>query len=187
MRPDRMRLEDVRKGQFEGLREAVRRDSSRHPDVGLGELHPTAGAVAVGARQFLIAYNIYLDTADLHAARAIAKELRASSGGMVGVKAMGVLVDGRAQVSFNITDFQATPVATLHAAVCRLAARMGVGTAEGELIGLVPAAACVPTNVGETMPEWLRQTNGFHPDEKILEHRLKQPMIWPEPLSAAHV
>jgi len=187
MRPDRMRLEDVRRGQFEGLREAVRHDSSRHPDVGLGELHPTAGAVAVGARQFLIAYNIYLDSSDLHAARAIAKELRASSGGMVGVKAMGVMVDGRAQVSFNITDFQATPVATLHAAVCRLAARMGVGTAEGELIGLVPAAACAPTNVGETMPEWLRQSNGFHPDEKILEHRLKQPMTWPEPLSSARV
>jgi glutamate formiminotransferase len=187
MRPDRMRLEEVRRGQFEGIRDAVRRDSSRHPDVGLGELHPTAGAVAVGARQFLIAYNIYLDSADLHAARAIAKELRASSGGMVGVKAMGVMVDGRAQVSMNITDFHASPVERVHAAVCRVAARMGIATAEGELIGLIPEAACAPIIARETLPEWLRQTSEFHPDEKVLERKLSRPLAWPEPVSAAHV
>lgn len=186
MRPDRVRLEDVRKGQFEGLRDTVRRDSSRHPDVGVGELHPTAGATAVGARPFLIAYNIYLANDDLHAARAIAKELRASNGGMAGVKAMGVMVDGRAQVSINITDMHRSPVAAVHAAVCSIAKRVGVSTAEGEVIGLIPSEACVAPD-GETLPAWLRQTNSFSPDEKILERRLLSPLNWPEPTAARHV
>jgi len=179
MRPDRVRLEDVRRGQFEGIRDAVKRDSSRHPDVGLGELHPTAGAVAVGARQFLIAYNIHLHGNDLHAARAIAKDLRASGGGLAGVKAIGVMVDGRAQVSVNITDFYTTPVAMVHEMVCRLATRHGAEVAEGELIGLVPEAACAPGSAEETRPEWLRQTIGFHADEKVLEKRLLRPVEWP--------
>lgn len=186
MRPDRVRLEDVRSGQFEGLRDAVRRDSARHPDVGLGELHPTAGAVAVGARQFLIAYNIFLEGDDLRAARAIAKELRASSGGMAGVKAMGVMVDGRAQISMNITDLQRSPVAAVHAAVCRIASRTGTRLAEGEVIGLIPNESCIAPD-GETLPVWLRQTIGFQPDEKILEQRMDAPLPWPEPLAAAHV
>src|ERR1700742_109886 len=109
-RPDRALLEHVRQGQFEGLRELVLRDAARRPDLGGPELHPTAGASAVGARKFLIAYNLFLDRPDVTAARAIAKALRASSGGLDGVKAMGVLVQGRAQVSLNITDFRLTPV-----------------------------------------------------------------------------
>jgi glutamate formiminotransferase len=191
-RPDRTRLEEVRRGQFEGLREAVKTDSLRHPDVGVGELHPTAGACVVGARQFLIAYNIFLDSADLHAARAIAKELRASGGGLPGVKAMGVMVDGRAQVSMNVTDFHRTAVSTVHATVRRLAKANGVEIAEGELIGLVPEAACVvpegngfhPQSGGawETYSEWIRQTIQFDPDEKVLEKRLKLPMKWPDVL-----
>lgn len=176
VRPDRVRLEDVRRGQFEGLRDAVRSDSRRWPDVGAGGLHATAGASAVGARQFLIAYNIYLDGADISAARAIARELRASGGGMHGVKAMGVLVDGRAQVSMNVTDFRITPVDAVHREVLRLARRHGANTAEGELIGLIPEAACEPN------AEWLRQIPQFRREEKVLEERLAAPLAWPRPL-----
>ena len=178
-RPDRIRLEDVRRGQFEGLQREVRSDSSRHPDLGSTELHPTAGASAVGARQFLIAYNIFLAKGDLHAARAIAKDLRASNGGMFGVKAMGVLVDGRAQVSMNITDFRRTPVSDVHAAVCRLALRHDAKAGEGELIGLVPQAACV-SSVADSTPQWLKEVPGFRIEDRILEHRLNQPMNWPD-------
>jgi glutamate formiminotransferase len=173
-RPDRVRLEDVRRGQFEGLRDLVQTDSTRHPDVGSTALHPTAGAVVVGARQFLIAYNIYLQNNDLHAARAIAKELRASSGGMVGVKAMGVSVDGRAQVSMNITDFHQSSIDEVHTAVRQIAERHGAETGDGELIGLVPEAAC------KTDALWMRQIPRFRPEEKILERRLERPMRWPE-------
>ena len=178
-RPDRVRLEDVRRGQFEGLRELVRTDPKRCPDVGTSDLHPTAGATAVGARQFLIAYNIFLRDADLHAARAVARALRESGGGMPGVKAMGVLVDGRAQVSMNLTEFRATPVQQVHAAVQKLARQAGLDIAGGELIGLIPEEACTRGQSGE---EWLHQIPGFQPQEKILERRLEQPMDWPAEL-----
>ncbi len=189
-RPDRIRLEDVRRGQFEGLLETVQTDSARWPDVGTHSLHPTAGASAVGARQFLIAYNIYLQGSDLHTARAIARELRASGGGLPGVKAMGVLVDGRAQVSMNITDFRLIAVQDAYQAVERLAMANGVSLAEGELIGLVPESACLTGDIpsgksngpGETYAKWVRQIPGFVADEKILEHRLEMPMNWPEGL-----
>ena len=178
-RPDRVKLEQVRQGQFEGLRELVRTDPTRCPDVGSCDLHRTAGASAVGARQFLIAYNIYLQNSDLHTARAVARALRESGGGMPGVKAMGVLVDGRAQVSINVTDFRATPVQSVHAAVKKLAHQAGCDIAGGELIGLVPEEAC---GLGQTEPLWMRQIPGFRPEEKVLERRLEQPMNWPEEL-----
>src|ERR1700754_4378484 len=113
-RPDRVQLEDVRRGQFEGLRDAVRKDAARRPDIGGPELHETAGASVVGARSFLIAYNVHLKESDIAAARAIARDIRAANGGMYGVKAMGVLAQGRAQVSMNITDFHTTSVARVH-------------------------------------------------------------------------
>src|ERR1700690_120658 len=97
-RPDRVNLEDVRRGQFEGLRDAVEKEPSRRPDLGGPGLHPTGGACAVGARKFLVAYNIYFDSADVATVRAIAREIRAASGGLKGVKAMGVLAHGRAQL-----------------------------------------------------------------------------------------
>ena len=181
-RPDRVRLEDVRRGQFEGLREAVRTDPARCPDVGICELHGTAGASLLGAREFLIAYNIYLDGADLHAARAVARELRASGGGLPGVKAMGVLVDGRAQVSMNLTDFRRTPVSQVYGAVRQLAAKAGVATAEGELIGLIPESAYESEAGSDTPPEWVRQIPGFSVNEKVLEQRLEHPMRWPDPV-----
>ncbi len=173
-RPDRVLLEDVRRGQFEGLREAVLKDSSRRPDVGGPELHVSAGASAVGAREFLIAYNISLGaSADISHARAIARDLRGASGGMHGVKALGVLANGRPQVTMNVTNFVRTPMAEVHAAVRRLAQEHGTAISDGELIGLIPEAAY------EAGALWLQEIPGFDPAEKILERRLQQPMEWP--------
>ncbi|MGI4831067.1 MAG: glutamate formimidoyltransferase [Janthinobacterium lividum] len=175
-RPDRVNLEDVRRGQFEGLLRDALRDATRRPDIGGPELHPRAGASAVGARRFLIAYNVFLTdgaTANVSAARAIAREIRASNGGLSGVKAMGVLANGRAQVSMNITDFERTPVSRVHTTLCEIAARHGVRLAEGELIGLIPEKAYEPN------AEWVRQTVGFDPELKVLERRLQHPLPWP--------
>ena len=172
-RPDRVNLEDVRRGQFEGLRDAVEKEPSRRPDLGGPGLHPTGGACAVGARKFLVAYNIYFDSSDVAMARAIAKEIRAASGGLKGVKAMGVLVHGRAQLSMNITDFEATPLSQVHRKVTSLAARHKAGIAEGEVIGLIPEAAC------ERESEWMRQLDGFDEQTKVLERRLAHPLAWP--------
>ena len=176
-RPDRVNLEDVRRGQFEGLQRDSLKDTRRQPDVGGPELHSTAGASAVGARKFLIAYNIYLpasgSTEAVSLARSIAKEIRASGGGLFGVKAMGVMANGRAQVSMNITDFHKTPMTRLHSAVTEIAARHGVAIAEGEVIGLIPELAYEPN------AEWVRQTLQFDPEDKILERRLRCPLDWP--------
>lgn len=173
-RPDRANLEDVRRGQFEGLKEAVSNDPSRRPDLGGPNLHPTAGACAVGARKFLVAYNVYFNSAPVSVVRAIAREIRAASGGLKGVKALGVVVHGRAQLSMNITDFQATPISTVYRKISELAARHKAAIAEGEVIGLIPEAAC------ERESEWMRQLVGFDAKAKILEHRLQSPLPWPE-------
>lgn len=142
-REDRRNLENIRRGQFEGVREAVRTDTARQPDVGGPELHPTAGATIVGARKFLIAYNVNLDTADLAIAKEIARTVRASSGGLPAVKAMGVELRAKscAQVSINLTDFETTSIATAFQAVAGEASRRGAKAVESELIGLVPRAA----------------------------------------------
>ncbi|HTV09930.1 MAG TPA: glutamate formimidoyltransferase [Candidatus Aquilonibacter sp.] len=176
-RPDRVRLENVRRGEFEGLLRDAVEDSTRRPDIGGPGIHPTAGAAAVGARQFLIAYNIALktrgDIADVGLARAVAKEVRASSGGLYGLKAMGVVVNGHAQVSMNVTDFRHTPVARVHAAVAESAARHGAAIGPGELIGLIPEEAFEPN------ADWVRQIVGFNPEERVLERRLLHPLAWP--------
>ncbi len=172
-RPDRANLEDVRSGQFEGLKEAVRKEAARRPDLGGPGLHPTAGACAVGARKFLVAYNIYFDSTDVAIVRAAAREIRAATGGLKGVKAMGVLAHGRAQLSMNITDFVSTPISRVHQAVSKLAVRYKTQIAEGEVIGLIPEAAC------ERGSEWMRHFTGFDPEAKILEHRLGAPLPWP--------
>ena len=173
-RPDRANLEEVRQGQFEGLREAVRKDPSRRPDLGGPDLHPTAGACAVGARKFLVTYNIYFQSADVATVRAMAREIRAASGGLKGVKALGILAHGRTQLSMNITDFEATPVSTVHRKVLSLAARHRAAIAETEIVGLIPQAAC------ERESEWMRQLSGFDPETKILERRLGAPLAWPK-------
>jgi glutamate formiminotransferase len=173
-RPDRVNLEDVRRGQFEGLRDAVEKEPSRRPDLGGPGLHPTAGACAVGVRKFLVAYNIYFDSDDVAMARAIAREIRAANGGLRGVKAMGVVAHGRAQLSMNITDFEATPLSAVHRKVSSLAARHKVSLAEGEVIGLIPEAAC------ERNSEWMRQLVRFDEETKVLERCLQRPLAWPE-------
>lgn len=175
-RPDRVRLENVRRGEFEGLRYDALKDSTRQPDIGGPGLHPTAGATAVGARQFLIAYNIALESrygADVGLARTVAREVRASSGGLYGLKAMGVVVNGHPQVSMNVTDFRQTPVKRVHAAVAESAARHGAAAGAGEVIGLIPEEAYEPD------ADWVRQTVGFNPEEKVLERRLQHPLPWP--------
>ncbi|HSU33242.1 MAG TPA: glutamate formimidoyltransferase [Bryobacteraceae bacterium] len=142
-RPSRMKLEDVRRGQFEGLREAALTDESKRPDLGGPALHPTAGAVIVGARKFLIAYNVNLRSSDLHVAQSIAKRVRTSSGGLPAVKALGLPLESRrlVQVSMNLTDFEQTPVHVVYEEVRRLAAEQGVEIEESELIGLMPRRA----------------------------------------------
>jgi glutamate formiminotransferase len=127
----------------------------------------------VGARKFLVAYNIYFDSADVAIVRAIAREIRAASGGLKGVKALGLLAHGRAQLSMNITDFQATPISQVYRTVSSLALRHKVAPAQGEVIGLLPDAAC------ERESEWMRQLSGFDPETKILERRLQAPLAWP--------
>ena len=138
--PERARLENVRRGQFEGLLETI---GERPPDVGEARMHPTAGAVAVGARKFLIAFNINLNSERVEVARAIARKIRASSGGMPHVKAMGVMLHSRrqAQVSMNLTDYEVTGVHAVFAAVEREAAAYGVSVAGSELIGFIPRQA----------------------------------------------
>jgi glutamate formiminotransferase len=172
-RPDRANLDEVRRGQFEGLRDAVNKETARRPDLGGPGLHPTAGACAVGARKFLVAYNLYFDSADVAMVRAIAREIRAASGGLKGVKAMGLLAHGRAQLSMNITDFAVTPVSQVHRAVSALALRNKASIVEGEVVGLLPEAAC------EREADWMRQLTGFDPLTKILERRLEAPLSWP--------
>lgn len=174
LRPDRVQLEDVRRGQFEGLREAALKDAMRRPDVGGPELHATAGASVVGARSFLVAYNVYLGPgSEISHARAVARDIRASSGGLQGVKALGVLANGRAQVTMNVTDFRSTPMTQVFATVAELALKYGTTAAEGELIGLIPGAAYTEG------AEWIAQIPDFDPDLKVLERRLEHPLDWP--------
>lgn len=141
--PERARLENIRRGQFEGLREEVLRNPARRPDVGGPSLHPTAGAIVVGARRFLIAYNINLATADVTVAKAIARKVRESSGGLPCVKAMGVELKARnrAQVSMNLTDFERTPLHVVFEAVRREAQEQGTEIEGSEIVGLVPKKA----------------------------------------------
>jgi glutamate formiminotransferase len=166
--PDRMRLEDVRRGEFEGLREAVVLDETRHPDLGGPTLHPTAGAVVVGARQFLIAFNVNLHTADLSVAKDIARAIRTSSGGFPAVKALGFALPsrGQVQVSMNLTDFDQTPVDVVYQAVARHAAERGVEVACSELIGLIPRRALEQAAAG------LLKLTGFD-SQRVIETRLE--------------
>jgi glutamate formiminotransferase len=146
LRPDRRRLADVRRGQYEGLKEEIETDPERAPDFGPAHLHPRGGAVAVGARKPLIAFNLNLATSDLEIAQRIAEAIRASSGGLPAVQAMGVLVavaDGRqlAQVSMNLVDWEQTGIPRVVHEVRRLAHQAGTDIDHAELIGLAPTGA----------------------------------------------
>ncbi len=166
-RPERKNLENIRRGQFEGVREEIGKNPERRPDFGEAALHPTAGATAVGARKFLIAYNINLNTPDVSIAKAIAKKIRASGGGFPAVKAMGVELKARnlAQVSMNLTDFETTSVSSVFDTVAREARAQGVTVGGSEIVGLVPRRALEDVAV-----EYLKVEN-FRP-ELVFENRL---------------
>jgi glutamate formiminotransferase len=142
-RPERKNLENVRKGQFEGLREAILTDDTRYPDYGPRRIHPTAGATAVGARMPLIAFNVNLRSTDVRIAKDIAKKIRASGGGMPHLKALGFELKerGMVQVSMNLTDYTVTPISKVVDAITAEADAKGVEIAEGEIIGLIPLDA----------------------------------------------
>lgn len=145
-RPDRKNLADIRKPQFEGLREKIGNDPERVPDFGPNRIHPTAGCSAVGARPPLIAYNIDLDTTDVGIAKKIAKKIRERDGGLPGIKALGLDIAARkcAQVSMNVCDYKRTGLREVFRAVEREAKALGAGIRSSEIVGLCPADS-VPT------------------------------------------
>jgi len=163
--PERQNLENIRRGQFEGIRAEIATNPARRPDFGEAALHPTAGACVVGARKFLIAYNIFLNTADVEIAKKVAKAVRFSSGGLRFVKAAGFLVRGQAQVSMNLTDFEQTPMHRVFEAVRAEAARYGALPQSSEIVGLIPKKAL------EQTAEWFLQIENFD-SSLILENRL---------------
>ena len=166
-RPGRTNLENIRKGQYEVLKSEIESDPNRAPDFGPSKL-PKAGATVIGAREPLIAFNVYLTTDDVDIARKIAAAVRQSTGGLRYVKGLGLLVDGRAQVSMNLTNFRKTPVARVVEFIRREAERYGVGIHHSELVGLIPQEALVDASV------WYTQLDGFS-KEQILESRLYSP------------
>jgi glutamate formiminotransferase/formiminotetrahydrofolate cyclodeaminase len=163
-RPERTNLEHIRRGQYEGLRKEIESDPERRPDYGPPRMG-TAGATVIGARNPLIAFNVYLTTDDVEVARKIAKAIRHSSGGLRHVKALGLLVEGRAQVSMNLTNFRETPIARVVETIRREAQRYGVGIHHSELVGLIPQEALVDAAV------WYTQLDAFD-NEQVLEYRL---------------
>jgi glutamate formiminotransferase len=163
-RPDRKNLADLRKPQFEGLRDLIGKDPDRVPDFGPPRIHPTAGCVAVGARMPLIAYNVDLESKDVALAKRIAKKIRERDGGLPGIKALGLWIEDRqcAQVSINVCDFARTGLLEVFRAVEREA---GGAVRSSEVVGLVPRAALPPD------AERALRLAGFTPDQ-ILENRL---------------
>ena len=165
MTPERQNLENIRCGQFEGIRDEIGANPARKPDFGEPRVHPTAGATVVGARKPLIAYNIFLNTADVAIAKKIAKAVRFSSGGLRFVKGAGFLVRGMAQVSMNLTDFEQTPIHRVFEFVKREAQRYGVVPVSSEIVGLIPKLAL------EQAAGWFLQVENFD-SSLILENRL---------------
>lgn len=167
--PERQNLENIRRGQFEGIRDEIATNGARKPDFGEARLHPTAGACVVGARKFLIAYNIFLNTPDVDIAKKVARAVRFSTGGLRFVKAAGFLVRGQAQVSMNLTDFEQTPMHRVFEMVRSEAERYGVKPTSSEIVGLVPKKAL------EQAAEWFLQIENFD-SSLILENRLSSVM-----------
>jgi glutamate formiminotransferase/formiminotetrahydrofolate cyclodeaminase len=170
--PARTSLADVRRGEFEGLREAIGTDPARKPDFGPEKIHPTAGATAVGARRFLVAFNANLNTSDVRIAKAVAASIREQSGGLKNVRALGFSIEGgrRAQISMNLVNVEATPIHRVLALVRAEAARHGAAISGCEVVGLVPEAAMLDA------AEHAMQLEGFKRDQ-VLELRLKQPPL----------
>lgn len=166
-RPERENLATVRQGQFEGLRTVIETDPARRPDFGEPKIHPTAGATAIGVRDFLIAYNIYLNTDNLDIAKNIAKRVRFKDGGFRFVKANGFAIKERGcvQVSMNLTNYKGTPMHDAFEYVKREAARYGVSVTDSEIVGLVPLEAMLNT------AEYYLQLDNFS-HEQVLENKL---------------
>jgi len=167
LRPERRNLADVRRPQFEGLREEIARRPERAPDFGPCRLHPTAGAVAVGARRPLVAFNMDLETRDVSIARKIARKIRERDGGLPGIKALGLFLAERgcAQVSVNVCDFARTGLKEVFQAVEDEARRLGTRVGSAEIVGLVPREA-LPFDAEHAL-----RLRGFSPFQ-ILENRL---------------
>lgn len=164
--PERTNLENIRRGQYETLKEEISSKPERKPDFGPSILG-TAGATVIGARQPLIAFNVYLTTNDTSIAQKIARAVRHSSGGMRFVKGMGVLVEGRAQVSMNMTNYRQTPLARVVELIRREAERYGVGIHHSELVGLIPQEALNDASI------WYMQLDGFSTDQILEQHMMK--------------
>ena len=167
-RPERRNLAAVRKGQFEGIRDTIGVDPARRPDVGEAAVHPSAGITAVGARFFLVAYNVNLATRDLDVAKRIAKEIREKDGGLRAVKAMGFDLpeQGLVQVSMNLVDFRLTSPIEVFDVIAAKARAAGVEVAGSEVVGLIPE---------EAAPEGFRErveAHDFDADEQVIERRL---------------
>jgi len=162
--PERRNLETIRRGEYETLKNEIMDNPDRTPDFGPSTL-ASAGATVIGARHFLIAYNVYLTTDDVSIAKKIARSVRHSSGGLRFVKAIGLLVEGRAQVSMNLTNFRKTPISRVVEMIRSEAQRYGVNIHHSELVGLIPQEALVDAAV------WYTQMDQFEPDQ-ILESRL---------------
>jgi glutamate formiminotransferase/formiminotetrahydrofolate cyclodeaminase len=177
-RPGRKNLEDIRRGEYEGLKAEMGLKPERVPDFGPCAVSP-AGATVIGARQPLIAFNVYLTTGDVSIASKIAKAVRHSSGGLRFVKGMGVLVDGRAQVSMNLTNFRQTPLYRVVELVRREAQRYGVAIHHSELVGLIPQEALVDSSV------WYMQMDQFEP-QQVLEQRMQSALASRETQAAAN-
>ncbi len=163
-RPERRNLADVRRGEYETLKEEIAANRDRAPDFGPATLG-TAGATAIGARPPLVAYNVYLSTDDIRPAQAIAKAVRHSSGGLRYVKALGLLVEGQAQISMNLTDYQRTPIHRVVELIRSEAARYGLTITHSEVVGLLPAEALIDS------ASYYLQLADLSPDQ-ILENRL---------------
>src|SRR5580698_7734491 len=163
--PERQNLENIRRGQFEGIRADIATNPARRPDFGEPRVHPTAGATVVGARKALVAYNVFLNTPEVDIAKKIAKAVRFSTGGLRFVKGAGFLVRGLAQVSMNLTDFEQTPIHRAFELVKREAERYGVAPLSSEIVGLIPKKAL------ESAAEWFLQVENFD-SSLILENRL---------------
>src|SRR5512139_2462549 len=165
-RPDRENLENIRRGQYEGLKAEIESNPDRLPDYGPAKLGP-AGATVIGARSFLIAFNVYLNTGDVEVAKKIAKAVRHSSGGLRYVKAAGFLVEGQAQVSMNLTNYRKTPIARVMETIRREAARYGCTITKSELVGLTPQDALIEA------AQWYLQLDMFE-SHQILENKLRE-------------
>ena len=162
--PERQNLASIRKGQYETLKEVITSDEKRFPDFGPKEVGP-AGATVIGAREFLIAYNVYLTTNDIDIAKRISRTIRHSSGGLRYVKALGMLVDGQAQISMNLTNFRKTPLPLVLEIIRREAVRYGAAVSHTELVGLIPQEAIIDSTV------WYTQLDLFNPDQ-VLERKM---------------